>query len=402
MTKINENFLKLTPSYLFTDIAKKVADFSAKNPDRKLIKMGIGDVTRPLVPAVVEAMHKATDEMGTFEGFHGYGPEQGYPFLRELICENDYFGLGIEPDEIFVSDGAKSDCGNIVDIFAKDNVVAVCDPVYTVYVDTNVMSGRAGENVNGKWSKFIYLDATEENNFVPEIPAEKADIIYLCYPNNPTGMTITKDRLKAWVDYAKKNNSIILFDGAYEAFITEPDVPHSIYEIEGAKDVAVEFRSFSKTAGFTGTRCAYTVIPKSVKVNGTELNKLWLRRQCTKFNGVPYVVQKAAAAVYSDEGKKQVRDNIVYYLGNARIIKEAFESIGIKAYGGVSSPYVWVKIPEGKTSWGFFDEILEKAGVVTTPGAGFGKNGEGFIRLTAFNNRENTIEAMENIKKLFR
>ena len=402
MTKINENFLKLTPSYLFTDIAKKVADFSAKNPDRKLIKMGIGDVTRPLVPAVVEAMHKATDEMGTFEGFHGYGPEQGYPFLRELICENDYFGLGIEPDEIFVSDGAKSDCGNIVDIFAKDNIVAVCDPVYTVYVDTNVMSGRAGENENGKWSKFIYLDATEENNFVPEIPTEKADIIYLCYPNNPTGMTITKDRLKEWVDYAKKNNSIILFDGAYEAFITEPDVPHSIYEIEGAKEVAVEFRSFSKTAGFTGTRCAYTVIPKSVKVNGTELNKLWLRRQCTKFNGVPYVVQKAAAAVYSDEGKKQVRDNIVYYLGNARIIKEAFESIGIKAYGGVSSPYVWVKIPEGKTSWDFFDEILEKAGVVTTPGAGFGKNGEGFIRLTAFNTRENTIEAMENIKKLFR
>ena len=402
MTKINENFLKLTPSYLFTDIAKKVAEFSAKNPDRKLIKMGIGDVTRPLVPAVVEAMHKATDEMGTFEGFHGYGPEQGYPFLRELICENDYFGLGIEPDEIFVSDGAKSDCGNIVDIFAKDNVVAVCDPVYTVYVDTNVMSGRAGENIDGKWSKFIYLDATAENNFVPEIPKEKADIIYLCYPNNPTGMTITKDRLKAWVDYAKANNSIILFDGAYEAFITEPDVSHSIYEIEGAKEVAVEFRSFSKTAGFTGTRCAYTVIPKNVKVNGTELNKLWLRRQCTKFNGVPYVVQKAAAAVYSDEGKKQVRNNIIYYLENARIIKEAFESIGIKAYGGVSSPYVWVKIPEGKTSWGFFDEILEKAGVVTTPGAGFGANGEGFIRLTAFNTRENTIEAMENIKKLFK
>ena len=402
MTKINENFLKLTPSYLFTDIAKKVADFSQKNPDKKLIKMGIGDVTRPLVPAVVEAMHKATEEMGTFEGFHGYGPEQGYAFLRELICENDYFGLGIEPDEIFVSDGAKSDCGNIVDIFAKDNVVAVCDPVYTVYVDTNVMSGRAGENIDGKWNKFIYLDATAENNFVPEIPKEKAGIIYLCYPNNPTGMTITRDRLKAWVDYAKKNNSVILFDAAYEAFITEPDVPHSVFEIEGAKDVAIEFRSFSKTAGFTGTRCAYTVIPKSVKVNGTELNKLWLRRQCTKFNGVPYVIQRAAAAVYSDEGKKQVRNNIIYYLENARIIKEAFESIGIKAYGGVSSPYVWVKIPEGKTSWGFFDEILEKAGVVTTPGAGFGKNGEGYIRLTAFNTRENTIEAMENIKKLFR
>lgn len=403
MTRINENFLKLTPSYLFTDIAKKVADYSKKNPDKKLIKMGIGDVTRPLIPAVIEAMHKATDEMGTFEGFHGYGPEQGYLFLRELICENDYYGLGIEPDEIFVSDGAKSDCGNIVDIFAKENKVAVCDPVYTVYVDTNVMSGRAGEiDENGKWDNFIYLNATAENNFVPDLPKERADIIYLCYPNNPTGMTISKSRLKAWVDYARENNSVILFDGAYEAFITEPDVPHSIFEIEGAKEVAVEFRSFSKTAGFTGTRCAYTVIPKSVKVNGTELNKLWLRRQCTKFNGVPYVIQRAAAAVYSEEGKKQVRDNILYYLENARIIKDAFESIGIKAYGGVSSPYVWVKIPEGKTSWGFFDEILEKAGVVTTPGAGFGSNGEGYIRLTAFNTREATVEAMENIKKLFK
>ena len=403
MTKINENFLKLSPSYLFTNIAKKVSEFSEKNPDKKLIKMGIGDVTRPLIPAVIEAMHKATDEMGTFEGFRGYGPEQGYAFLRELICENDYKGLGIEPDDIFVSDGAKSDCGNIVDIFAKDNKVAVADPVYTVYVDTNVMSGRAGElGKNGKWDNLIYLNATEENGFVPEIPKEKADIIYLCYPNNPTGATITKSRLKEWVDYAKKNNSVILFDGAYEAFITEPDVPHSIYEIEGAKDVAVEFRSFSKTAGFTGTRCAYTVIPKTVKVNGTELNKLWLRRQCTKFNGVPYVIQRAAAAVYSDEGKRQVRENILYYLENAKIIKEAFQSIGIKAYGGVSSPYVWAKIPEGKTSWEFFDELLEKAGVVTTPGAGFGQNGEGYIRLTAFNTKEATIEAMENIKKLFK
>ncbi len=403
MTKINENFLKLSPSYLFTNIAKKVSEFSEKNPDKKLIKMGIGDVTRPLIPAVIEAMHKATDEMGTFEGFHGYGPEQGYAFLRELICENDYCGLGIEPDDIFVSDGAKSDCGNIVDIFAKDNKVAVADPVYTVYVDTNVMSGRAGElGKDGKWDNLIYLNATEENGFVPEIPKEKADIIYLCYPNNPTGATITKSRLKEWVDYAKKNNSVILFDGAYEAFITEPDVPHSIYEIEGAKDVAVEFRSFSKTAGFTGTRCAYTVIPKTVKVNGTELNKLWLRRQCTKFNGVPYVIQRAAAAVYSDEGKRQVRENILYYLENAKIIKEAFQSIGIKAYGGVSSPYVWAKIPDGKTSWEFFDELLEKAGVVTTPGAGFGKNGEGYIRLTAFNTKEATIEAMENIKKLFK
>ena len=402
MTKINDNFLKLSPSYLFTNIAKKVADFAEKNPDKKLIKMGIGDVTRPLIPAVIDALKKATDEMGTYEGFHGYGPEQGYAFLRELICENDYFGLGIEPDEIFISDGAKSDCGNIVDIFSVDNKVAVCDPVYTVYVDTNVMSGRAGAaGEDGRWSNFIYLDATDENGFVPEIPKEKADIIYLCYPNNPTGVTLNKSQLKAWVQYAKDNSAIILFDGAYEAFITEPDVPHSIYEIEGAKDVAVEFRSFSKTAGFTGTRCAYTVIPKSVKVNGTELNKLWLRRQCTKFNGVPYIVQRAAAAVYSDEGKKQVRETILYYLENARIIKDAFESIGIKAYGGVSSPYVWAKIPEGKTSWEFFDELLEKAGVVTTPGAGFGKNGEGYIRLTAFNTREATVEAMENIKKVF-
>lgn len=401
MVKVNENFLKLPGSYLFTNIAKKVSEFSEKNPDRKIIKMGIGDVTRPLCPAVIEAMHKAVDEMGTFEGFHGYGPEQGYEFLRKLIAENDYAGLGIETDEIFVSDGAKSDCGNIVDIFATENKVAVCDPVYTVYVDTNVMSGRAGElKEDGMWDNLIYMPATAENDFVPAFPSEKPDIIYLCYPNNPTGMTLSRAQLKQWVDYAKENGSLILFDGAYEAFVTDSDVPRSIYEIEGAKEVAVEFRSFSKTAGFTGNRCAYTVIPKSVKVDGVELNKLWLRRQCTKFNGVPYVVQCGAAAIYSLEGKKQVRENIEYYLENAKIIKETFESIGISAYGGVNSPYVWAKVPDGKTSWEFFDELLEKAGVVTTPGAGFGPSGEGYIRFTAFNTKEATVEAMENIKKI--
>lgn len=403
MAKVNENFLKLPGSYLFTNIAKKVSQFSEKNPDKKIIKMGIGDVTRPLCPAVIEAMHKAVEEMGTFEGFHGYGPEQGYEFLRRLIAENDYKGLGIETDEIFVSDGAKSDCGNIVDIFSKDNKVAVCDPVYTVYVDTNVMSGRAGElNDKGMWDNLIYMPATAENNFVPALPEEKPDLIYLCYPNNPTGMTLTRNQLKKWVDYAKENDAVILFDGAYEAFITDSDVPHSIYEIEGAKEVAIEFRSFSKTAGFTGNRCAYTVIPKSVKAGGTELNKLWLRRQCTKFNGVPYVVQCGAAAVYSEEGKSQVKENIRYYLENAKIIKETFESVGIAAYGGINSPYVWAKVPDGKTSWEFFDELLEKAGVVTTPGAGFGPSGEGYIRFTAFNTKEATLEAMENIKKILK
>ena len=392
MTKVNENFLKLPGSYLFTNIAKKVAEFSEKNPDRKIIKMGIGDVTRPLCPAVIDAMHKAVDEMGTFEGFHGYGPEQGYEFLRKLIAENDYAGLNIGIDEIFVSDGAKSDCGNIVD---------VGDPVYTVYVDTNVMSGRAGElKEDGMWDNLIYMPATAQNNFVPSFPKEKPDLIYLCYPNNPTGMTLNRTQLKEWVDYAKENGSVILFDGAYEAFITDSDVPHSIYEIDGAKEVAVEFRSFSKTAGFTGNRCAYTVIPKELTVNGTQLNKLWLRRQCTKFNGVPYVVQCGAAATYSEEGKKQVRENIEYYLENAKIIKETFVSAGIPAYGGVNSPYVWAKVPEGKTSWEFFDDLLEKAGVVSTPGAGFGPSGEGYIRFTAFNTREATKEAMENIKKI--
>lgn len=404
MAKINENFLKLPGSYLFSTIAKKVSDYTAANPDKKLIRMGIGDVTRPLAPAVVEAMHKAVDEMGTAEGFHGYGPERGYDFLRSLIAENDYKSrnIDIDVDEIFVSDGAKSDCGNIVDIFAKDNKVAVCDPVYPVYVDTNAMSGRAGEFIagEGKWSGLYYMPCLEENGFMPQVPDEKVDMIYLCFPNNPTGVAATKEQLKPWVDYAKKNGAVILYDSAYEAFISDNDVPHSIFEIEGAKDVAVEFRSFSKTAGFTGTRCAYTVIPKSVKIDGTPLNSLWNRRQCTKFNGVPYVIQKAAAAVYSEEGKRQVKETIAYYMENARIMREKLSEAGLEIYGGVNSPYVWAKTPGNMTSWGFFDKLLEEANVVSTPGAGFGPSGEGYVRFTAFSTKENTEEAMERIKRV--
>ncbi len=397
MAQINENYLKLPGSYLFSTIAKKVAEFQEKNPEREVIKMGIGDVTRPLVPAVIEAMHKAVDEMGTAEGFRGYGPEQGYDFLRNKIVENDYKGLGIEPDEIFVSDGAKSDCGNIGDIFGTDNKVAVCDPVYPVYVDTNAMAGRAGDFINEKWSDLYYMPCTAENGFMPEIPKEKVDMIYLCFPNNPTGETLTKEQLKLWVDYARENESVILFDSAYEAFITEQDVPHSIYEIDGAKEVAIEFRSFSKTAGFTGTRCAYTVVPKDLKVNGTSLNQLWNRRQCTKFNGVPYIIQRAAEAVYTEEGRKQIKENIDYYLENAKIIRESLEKAGLEVYGGINSPYVWAKTPNGINSWDFFDKLLTEAGVVTTPGSGFGPSGEGYIRFTAFSTRENTEKAMEKI-----
>lgn len=397
MSLINENFLELQDSYLFSTIAKKVAKFTEENPDKKLIKLGIGDVTKPIVPAVLEAMHKAVDEIGTAEGFKGYGPEQGYEFLRNAIVENDYKvrGVNIEPDEIFVSDGAKCDCGNIVDIFGKDNKVAITDPVYPVYLDTNIMSGR----------KVIYLPVTAENNFVPELPKEKVDMIYLCFPNNPTGTTLNKEELKRWVDYAKENQSIILYDAAYEAFITEEDIPHSIYEVEGAKEVAIEFKSYSKTAGFTGVRCAYVVIPKALKgytKEGEEvsLNKLWNRRTCTKFNGVSYVVQRAAEATYSEEGKKQIKENINYYLENAKIIKQGLEEVGFTVYGGVNSPYIWLKVPKGMTSWEFFDELLEKANVVGTPGSGFGPHGEGYFRLTAFGTKENSIEAMERIKKL--
>ncbi len=395
MSYINENFLNLEDSYLFSTIAKKVAKFTEENPDKKVIKLGIGDVTKPIVPACIEAMHKAVDEIGTASGFKGYGPEQGYEFLRNAIIENDYKarGVDIEVDEIFVSDGAKCDCGNIVDIFGKDNKVAITDPVYPVYLDTNIMSGR----------EVIYLPVTSENNFKPELPKERVDMIYLCFPNNPTGTVLRKEDLKKWVDYAKENKSVILYDAAYEAFITEDGVPHTIYEIEGAKDVAIEFKSYSKTAGFTGVRCAYIVVPKTVKgytKTGEEvsLNKLWNRRTCTKFNGVSYVVQRAAEATYSEEGRKQIQENIKSYLENAKIIKEGLKEAGFTVYGGVNSPYIWLKVPDGITSWEFFDKLLEEVNVVGTPGSGFGKHGEGYFRLTAFGTKENSLEAMERIK----
>lgn len=402
MAKINNNYLKLPGAYLFSTVARKANEFAAAHPDRELIKMSIGDVTKPLAPAVIEAMHKAVDEMGTAEGFKGYGPEQGYDFLRNKIVEMDYAsrGIDIKADEIFISDGAKSDCGNIGDIFSVDNKVAVCDPVYPVYVDTNAMAGRAGEFVDEHWTNLYYMPCTEENGFMPQLPTEKVDIIYLCFPNNPTGVAATRDQLKAWIEYAKENDAVILYDSAYEAFITNPDVPHSIYEIEGAKEVAIEFRSFSKTAGFTGTRCAYTVVPHELKVEGTELNGLWNRRQCTKFNGVPYVIQKAAEAVYSEEGQKQTKADIAYYLENARIIREALTEAGLTVYGGENAPYIWAKTPNNMKSWEFFDEVLDEAGVVTTPGSGFGPSGEGYVRLTAFSTKENTIKAMEKIKKI--
>ena len=397
MSLINENFLKLQDSYLFSTIAKKVAKFTEENPEKEIIKLGIGDVTRPIVPACIEAMHKAVDEIGTKEGFKGYGPEQGYDFLRDAIVKNDYKsrGIDVKKDEIFVSDGAKCDCGNIVDIFGKENKVAITDPVYPVYLDTNIMSGR----------DVIYLPVTAKNNFMPELPKEKVDMIYLCFPNNPTGTVLTKEELKKWVDYAKANNSVILYDAAYEAFITEEKIPHSIYEVEGAKEVAIEFKSYSKTAGFTGVRCAYVVIPKELKgytKDGKEIsyNKLWNRRTCTKFNGVSYIVQRAAEATYSEKGKKETKENINYYLENAKIIKKGLEKAGFTCYGGVNSPYVWLKVPDGMTSWEFFDELLEKANVVGTPGSGFGPHGEGYFRLTAFGTKENTIKAIERIKKV--
>lgn len=407
MILINENYTKLPGSYLFSDIARKVEEFKIANPDAKIIRLGIGDVTKPLSPAIIKALHAAVDEMGNAASFRGYGPEQGYDFLVDTIIENDYKsrGLDINADEIFVSDGSKSDTGNIGDILGIDNVVAVTDPVYPVYVDTNVMSGRSGDLVGNKWNRLVYLPCSSENDFVPELPNEKVDIIYLCYPNNPTGTTLTKEQLKIWVDYAIKNKALILFDGAYEAFITEKDVPHSIYEIEGAKDVAIEFRSFSKTAGFTGTRCAYTVIPKSLmgytkSGEKVSINKLWNRRHTTKFNGVPYIIQRAAEACYSSEGKKQIRSSIDYYLNNARIIREGLTQQGLAVYGGVNSPYIWVKTPDGMSSWGFFDYLLNELNIVGTPGVGFGPSGEGYLRLTAFNTLENTREAVSRLKKI--
>lgn len=405
MVKVNENYLKLPGSYLFSTIAKKVKEFKENNPDKNVISLGIGDVTMPLPKTVIEAMHKAVDEMAQKETFRGYGPEQGYAFLREAIAENDFQARGVEisPDEIFVSDGAKSDTGNIGDIFSSDNVVAVCDPVYPVYVDTNAMAGRAGEydEKTGMWTNIIYMPCLEENNFLPLLPEKRPDIIYLCFPNNPSGAAASREELRKWVDYARKNKSVIFFDAAYEAYITEENIPHSIFEIEGAKECAIEFRSFSKNAGFTGTRCAYTVIPKELEVDGVSLKDLWNRRHTTKFNGVPYIIQRGAEAVYSEQGKKEVAELIAYYRENAQYIKKRLADAGFSVSGGVNSPYVWLKTPNGLTSWEFFDELLNKANVVGTPGSGFGPSGEGYFRLTAFGSHESTKEAVDRIIAAF-
>ena len=394
MININENYLKLQQSYLFSTIAKKVTEYQNENPKAKIIRLGIGDVTLPIVPTVVNAVKSAMEEMGTIGKLKGYGPEQGYDFLREKIAEADFKkrGIDIKLDEIFVSDGAKSDTGNIGDIFSIANTVAITDPVYPVYLDTNIMAGR----------RVVYMPATAENDFIPSLPKEKVDMIYLCFPNNPTGTVLKKEELKVWVDYAIKNKSIILFDAAYEAFITEDNVPHSIYEIDGAKKVAIEFRSFSKTAGFTGLRCAYTVVPKELNgytKSGEEvsINSLWNRRQCTKFNGASYIIQKGAEAVYSDEGQKEIKDNIKYYLENARIISQGLQEAGYTTYGGINAPYIWLKVPGGLTSWEFFEKLLYEYNIVGTPGSGFGPSGEGYFRLTAFGSRENTIEAINRI-----
>lgn len=404
MVKINENYLKLPGSYLFSTIAKKVNAYIEANPDKKVIRLGIGDVTQPLAPAIIEALSAAVDEMGNAESFHGYAPDLGYSFLRETIANEDYISRGckIEADEIFVSDGAKSDCGNIQEIFDVDCTIAVCDPVYPVYVDSNVMAGRTGEydEVTGKWSNVIYMPCTAENKFVPELPEKTPDLIYLCVPNNPTGTTLTRDQLKVWVDYANKTGAVILYDAAYEAYIAEDDVPHTIYEIEGAKTCAIEFRSFSKNAGFTGVRLGFTVIPKELIRGGVALHALWARRHGTKFNGAPYIIQKAGMAVYSEEGKAQLKDQVAYYMRNANVIYEGLKEAGCEVYGGVNAPYIWLKVPAGMTSWEFFDLLLEEASVVGTPGSGFGPSGEGYFRLTAFGTYENTVEAIERLKKM--
>lgn len=401
MAHINDNFLKLPGSYLFSEIARRTAAYTKAHPEAALIRLGIGDVTRPLPAAVTTAMAKAVAEMGTAEGFHGYGPEQGYDFLRTAIAQNDYCarGVAVDPEEIFVSDGAKSDCGNIVDLFASDSVVAVCDPVYSVYVDSNVMAGRAGnyDPATGRWSRLLYMPCTEENGFSPALPEREPDLIYLCFPSNPTGTVISRVRLQQWVNYANRTGAVILYDAAYEAFVTSTDAPRSIFEVDGARTCAIEFRSFSKTAGFTGTRCAYTVVPRELERDGAKLNQLWNRRQCTKFNGVPYVVQRGAEAVYSPEGQAQVAENLHYYQENARVIRTGLAQAGLTVSGGVDSPYIWVKTPGGMPSWDFFDLLLSEARVVTTPGAGFGPSGEGHIRLTAFGEANATREAVERI-----
>ena len=409
MVRINENYLKLKAGYLFPEIARRVNGFLAENPNAPIIKLGIGDVTEPLPAACREAMAKAIDDMGDRANFKGYGPEQGYAWLREKIATQDFQARGcdIDASEIFVSDGAKCDTGNILDIFGKDNTIAVTDPVYPVYVDTNVMAGHTGEaDESGKYGGLTYIPITADNNFVAQIPTEKVDLIYLCFPNNPTGATATKEQLQAWVDYAKANGSIIFFDAAYEAFITDESLPHSIYELEGAKDCAIEFRSFSKNAGFTGTRCAFTVVPKNLTVttsNGqaVQLWSLWNRRQSTKFNGVSYIVQRGAEAVYSEAGQAQIKALIDFYLENAAIICRELQAVGFDVYGGVNAPYVWVKTPAGLSSWDFFDKLLINCNVVGTPGSGFGAAGEGYFRISAFNSRENVLEAMKRITTAF-
>jgi len=410
MALINENYLKLPGSYLFSEIAKRVEAYKAANPDADIIKLGIGDVTKPLPEAVITSMHKAVDEMADEKTFRGYGPEPGYNFLIEKIIEFDFGtrGVSLDIDEIFVSDGSKSDTANFQEIFGIDNKIAVTDPVYPVYIDSNVMAGRSGSlGADGKWTNLIYMPCTAENGFVPELPTEKADLIYLCFPNNPTGTTISKTELKKWVDYAKANQAIILYDAAYEAYIQEDDVAHSIYEIEGAKEVAIEFRSFSKNAGFTGTRCSYTVVPKEVMGytaagEAIDINKLWNRRHATKFNGVPYIIQKGAEAVYSKEGQKQIKALVDYYMFNAKLIREGIQSTGIEVFGGVNAPYIWLKTPAGMDSWSFFDKVLHDVNIVGTPGAGFGPSGEGYFRLTAFASRENTEEAIKRFTTKFK
>lgn len=404
MFQVNDNYLKLPGSYLFSTIAKKVNAYSKANPDKKVIRLGIGDVTLPIAPAIIDAFHGAVDEMGKAETFRGYAPDLGYEFLRNAIAENDYKARGcdIEADEIFISDGAKCDSGNIQEIFSVDNRIAVCDPVYPVYVDTNVMAGRAGtyDARKGTWSNVIYMPCLEENDFVPELPEETPDIIYLCFPNNPTGAAVTKERLQEWVDYANRTGAAIIYDAAYEAYISQEGVPHTIYECEGARTCAIELRSFSKNAGFTGVRLGFTVIPKELKCGDVSLHSLWARRHGTKYNGAPYIVQRAGEAVYSREGQAQIREQVAYYMNNAKYILEGLKEAGYTVSGGINAPYIWLKAPNGMTSWEFFDYLLENANVVGTPGSGFGPSGETYFRLTAFGSYENTVAAVDRIKKL--
>lgn len=404
MATINENYLNLQGSYLFQTVARKVREFEAGNPDARLIKLGIGDVTQPIAPAILNAMHKAVDEMGAANTFHGYAPDLGYEFLRTAIVENEYRkrGIDIEPDEIFVSDGAKSDCSNIQEIFDQNNLVAVCDPVYPVYVDSNVMAGRSGAFNEEKklYSNLIYMPCTESNGFIPDFPKINPDLIYLCFPNNPTGVAITKERLQAWVDYALKVGAVILYDAAYEAYISDDNLPHSIFECSGAEYCAIEFRSFSKNAGFTGLRLGFTVISKKLKLSGKSVHAMWARRHGTKYNGAPYIIQRAGEAVYSPEGNQQIKAQIATYMKNAQFLKTALKDAGYTVYGGENAPYIWLKTPNGLSSWDFFDLLLNKAGIVGTPGSGFGPNGEGFFRLTAFGTYENSVEAIERIKGL--